>query len=123
MNYEFTDESPFKGITYYRLKQTDFDGRYSYSDPVAVQSVNNKQSSSLIYPNPANDMVRIEADFLNKEDVSVTLINSLGIQVNQVSLKGNISMNLNISHLPSGLYTVFVIQKNHKAGRRILISR
>lgn len=54
-NYEFIDENPFKAITYYRLKQTDFDGRYSYSDPVAVQSVINNNGSSLIYPNPAND--------------------------------------------------------------------
>ncbi|MBI4647218.1 MAG: hypothetical protein HY738_11690 [Bacteroidia bacterium] len=36
LTYHFVDESPFSGISYYRLKQTDYDGAYSYSGVVAV---------------------------------------------------------------------------------------
>lgn len=36
INYGFTDTKPLNGISYYRLKQTDFDSQYSYS---SVQSV------------------------------------------------------------------------------------
>lgn len=35
-NYKLTDTKPVNGINYYRLKQTDFDGAYSYSSVVAV---------------------------------------------------------------------------------------
>ncbi len=34
--YDFSDKSPLSGISYYRLKQVDFDGKYSYSDIAAV---------------------------------------------------------------------------------------
>ena len=34
-----------------------------------------------------------------------------------------ISMNLDISNLPSGIYTIFVTQNNQKAGRRMLVNR
>jgi len=32
LNYQFTDKTPFKGISYYRLKQTDYNGSVSYSE-------------------------------------------------------------------------------------------
>jgi hypothetical protein len=35
-NYQFADQSPAAGLTYYRLKQTDFDGSFEYFAPIAV---------------------------------------------------------------------------------------
>ncbi len=35
--YELMDESPLPGLSYYRLKQVDFDGRFEYSDVLSVQ--------------------------------------------------------------------------------------
>lgn len=40
LNYEYTDEYPYHGISYYRLKQTDFDGKFEYFTPVAVNFLN-----------------------------------------------------------------------------------
>jgi len=48
--YKAIDLEPFVGITYYRIKQVDFNGNYSYSD---IRYVNNMlEPQSLIYPNP-----------------------------------------------------------------------
>ena len=49
--YSMLDESPYSGTSYYRLKQTDYDGQFSYSQLVAV----NLKGLEIItmYPNPA----------------------------------------------------------------------
>jgi len=36
MEYSFIDEEPVTGISYYRLKQTDYDGNHEYFQPIAV---------------------------------------------------------------------------------------
>jgi hypothetical protein len=50
LDYSLNDETPFMGISYYRLKQVDFNGNYTYSEMADVQ-FDAKQSVS-IYPNP-----------------------------------------------------------------------
>jgi hypothetical protein len=53
-SYEFWDEAPFNGVSYYRLKQTDFDGQYEYFGPVAVHLRVQGETAMLVYPNPWN---------------------------------------------------------------------
>ena len=36
LNYSYIDYNPYNGINYYRLKQTDYDGQYSYSEIIAI---------------------------------------------------------------------------------------
>jgi hypothetical protein len=57
IEYNDFDANPYKGISYYRLKQTDFDGNYKYSKIVAInnnQHFNNDINLTFIsYPNPS----------------------------------------------------------------------
>lgn len=39
--YSFMDDEPLEGISYYRLKQTDYDGTMTWSDIVAVRFKDN----------------------------------------------------------------------------------
>ena len=52
INYLWTDENPLNGVSYYRLKQTDFNGNSSYSEVVPVSM--STPASITIYPNPAS---------------------------------------------------------------------
>jgi hypothetical protein len=53
LNYSTLDPEPENGLNYYRLKQTDFDGNYTYSNVVAVENKNSNGLQFNIYPNPS----------------------------------------------------------------------
>jgi len=54
LNYDAIDSSPYSGVSYYRLKQIDFNGDYKYSDVVAVNLDGNAELVFDVYPNPTD---------------------------------------------------------------------
>ncbi|MBQ4478420.1 MAG: chitobiase/beta-hexosaminidase C-terminal domain-containing protein, partial [Bacteroidales bacterium] len=57
-DYSFMVDNNSTAITYYRLRQTDIDGKYEIFAPIAIQCQNNKAATEIsIYPVPANDQV------------------------------------------------------------------
>lgn len=61
-NYALTDTNPFNNISYYRLKQTDYNGNFTYSEIKVVNMVNNETSISVsVFPNPVADFLNIVA--------------------------------------------------------------
>ncbi len=54
LNYTFTDSKPTAGNNYYRLAQTDMDGKKSLSNVVLVKREDSRIRMSVIYPNPVN---------------------------------------------------------------------
>lgn len=57
--YTFIDENPLPGANYYRLRQMDYDGRFSFS---AVRRVMNgrPETAFLLFPSPATDYLQVQ---------------------------------------------------------------
>jgi hypothetical protein len=97
--YRFTDTQPVLGINYYRLRQTDFVGSYSYSDIIAIAS-GHEVPVIAAYPNPAGDVL-----YIAFAPAGGTLYNALGKPILYFNSAVETTA-LDISHLPAGMYWV-----------------
>ncbi|MGB3153664.1 MAG: T9SS type A sorting domain-containing protein, partial [Chitinophagaceae bacterium] len=80
-NYGFFDPNPLQGISYYRLKNIDLDGKFGYSTIVRVNLDKNSKDIR-VYPNPATGgFVSIQTANLAKGNYTVKLFNAGGQQV------------------------------------------
>jgi Secretion system C-terminal sorting domain len=77
MNYSFNDTNYLEGISYYRLKQTDYDGNFEYSSIVSVNCAVEKTERIKVYPNPISNELTIEIEG-NNEPIRFEIINALG---------------------------------------------
>jgi len=55
LEYSITDDRPLNGISYYRLRQTDYNGDKETFAPQSVTCFGSAENGLLIYPNPSND--------------------------------------------------------------------
>lgn len=65
IQYSADDYDPIYGFTYYRLKQTDYNGDFQYYDPVVVECYSDMVDifSFNVYPNPARNDQEIFVSF------------------------------------------------------------
>ena len=104
-SYSFDDNTALpKGVTYYRLKQIDFDGRSTYSEIRAVRSANGTLLLS-VYPNPSRGTTNVAIP-AGIGSVDVTLIDFTGKSLQQWN--GLNTSNLQLTNLKAGMYTLRV---------------
>ena len=118
--YSSSDQTPYSGESYYRLMQTDLDGKQTYS---SVRSVNLGSTTSTItvFPNPATDHVTIAFSVTDKYEVSLINVNGQIIS-SPVLFTGN-NFLLNVSNLKTGVYLIRISHETISETRKIVIKR
>jgi len=126
--YSATDNSPLEGISYYRLKQTDFDGSFEYSDMVAVQIRKFNDVTMHVFPNPVlhNRVNILISDPGAGNRISMMLYDLQGriIEKTDIVADGNeqILYTLNInSSVPAGMYLLVIRTDSYNLTERIII--
>ncbi|MEY3200317.1 MAG: hypothetical protein RJA13_2275, partial [Bacteroidota bacterium] len=98
---------PIRAPRYYQLKQTDFDGAFTYSEMVYVKDCSIADNSLTILPNPASEYVQLSLS--NGKIKSFQVMDSRGQVVAEQSFKDQTSFyDLEISSFQSGVYLVYV---------------
>ena len=107
--YSYTDNTPLQGTNYYRLKQVDEDGSFSYSNVVPVTLQN--ETLITVYPNPVKDILHIKGldGTINYE---AKIMNEKGNVVAATSITKNASYDLNLQNLNKGVYYLNLISSN-----------
>jgi len=121
--YTFKDENPIYGVSWYRLKQIDYDGSFEYHNPVRVE--NNSITTFNLwqnYPNPFNPVTFIKYAVSNEEHITIKVYNILGKEiatlVDEKQAPGFYTVEFNASSYASGTY-IYKMQ----AGETVLIKK
>jgi Secretion system C-terminal sorting domain len=107
-DYTFTDNGPLS-ISYYRLKQNDFDGTSEYSNVVNVANKSGKFKVNALLPNPTKDNLTIQFESNNNETVQMSVMDMTGRVVltqNAQNTEGPNAVVLNLANLSNGMYMV-----------------
>lgn len=78
LSYSTTDKKPYQGVSYYRLRQVDFDGKEKIYGPISVSCTYDGNSIN-VYPNPNNGNFTVEINSPSDiEEASLQLLDVTG---------------------------------------------
>ena len=130
-SYAAKDASPLEGTSYYRLKQTDFNGTYTYSQLIAVDYQETSSGCVLkVYPNPCMggpcNVDLAECDNEESSEMTVELIDASGNKVYsnipERDSKGSFSLSIDkTNNLKPGVYIVRGVSKNEQYNKKMII--
>lgn len=127
-DYVFLDEQPLGGTNYYRLKQVDFNGEFSYSNIVLVEfEVESGTFNVSVFPNPVakgtSFTIRTLKD--NEHQATVTISDLTGRQLVSYTTEGTSGVFEKTIDLQTwtnaSIYIVEMKQGNKRVFRRVLI--
>jgi hypothetical protein len=116
LEYSFADVIPNEGHNYYRLKQTDKDGKTSMEKNVVDLYFGNETIFTL-FPNPAHNVINVNADhkLIGK---FYTIYDNIGKVVKSGKLNAA-NTSIELSNLSSGFY-MFSVGENRKQSFKII---
>ncbi len=126
LNYNWIDNDPYPSITYYRLKQTDFDGKFEYFQIIAI---NSKESGAFeisdLFPNPTTGLVNFTYKGNDDKELLIQIYNPVGVLVKEQlinNLQNNVQNTIKVANLAEGLYFIKFLQEDNQKTSKLLIN-
>lgn len=98
-NYSSVDNEPYNNVSYYRLKQTDFNGKFTYSNVVIANMQDNIVIS--IFPNPTSGIFYIASSIFTVSTLEI--YNVLGEKLYSAKINSE-KTEIDVSNQPKGIY-------------------
>jgi hypothetical protein len=126
-DYSFKIQSPKNGISYYRLKQIDFDGQFEYSKVISVNFKGNSGTIGKLYPNPSKlGMVNLDYRSKKNEEIKVSVFDVTGklmvSQIREIS-NGENKLSFDFSNLNTGIYIVKIGNERNSTHQKLIIEK
>jgi Secretion system C-terminal sorting domain len=122
-NYQLNDIKPYRGTNYYRLKQTDFDASYSYSNIIAVDFYDKIEFS--VFPNPLlkHQSLVIAFDKPYETAIHINIYDVTGKIVLEkvIDISAQTELKLDGIDLPAGIYSVRLNNDYINSTQKIII--
>jgi hypothetical protein len=107
IDYTYIDSYESIENVYYRLKQTDYNGAFSYSAAISANCFSEQNIKLLLYPNPTNSELKCEFYSPFRDNYIVEIINTYGQTVLQKSYELHEDLNFidfDLSNFSEGVY-------------------
>lgn len=112
-DYKATDDNPFPGKNYYKLKQVDLDGKYSFSKVITIAYLESTGIS--ISPNPASNAIRVSLNIgacAGSADLFIHSVSGSLIKRMSVAVSSGAEILIDVSNLASGTYLLSLFCNN-----------
>lgn len=125
IDYMERDYEPFDGVSYYRLKQTDYDGSVSYS-PIVVVQMKKAGTKLVLFPNPTQGdfTVKLDSGTLPKETLLV-IRNANGQEFYSQAILNGEEILIKESDLPNkltpGIYFVVASSDKEMYSQKLIV--
>ncbi|SFC13878.1 Por secretion system C-terminal sorting domain-containing protein [Flexibacter flexilis DSM 6793] len=120
LRYTFADPNPSENTTYYRLKQTDFDGASVYSATVAANCKDNRQLNlATVYPNPSTGVFMLKGFGVQAK---VLVYNALGQCILQKVITNDLA-EIDLSQERAGVYQLHIATESNVTINKLVIER
>ncbi|MBK7945585.1 MAG: T9SS type A sorting domain-containing protein [Flavobacteriales bacterium] len=115
IGYEAYDPSPYSGVSFYKLRQTDSDGARKESDAVQVR-FEGDLGTTYVFPNPAVSVLHVAG--MGEDEAELTLTDATGRVIGRYRKAADTDRTeLPVADLPAGIYTLSIATD---AGREAL---
>lgn len=102
-DYQWIDYQPLSGFNYYRLKQIDQDGQFSFSPIRGIRFLPLWQVS--LYPNPSQEKINISFSQNLNRSIPLVILNQQGQKVRELNISKDVrSHQFIVKDLPAGIY-------------------
>ncbi len=101
-NYSFIDNNTISGELYYRLKQVDYDGTFTYSETISV-TITSDDIIAALFPNPVMDNFTVRFSENIRPNSQLEILSTSGILIKSYDIDIS-SKELDVSFLESGVY-------------------
>lgn len=118
ITYQTIDPMPLTGNAYYRLKQTDYDGKYAYEGYVAVFMELKSGKEILVFPNPAKDFVNVSTPSLLFDRYE---IRSSDGKLIMSEYTGERQFQLSTINWPEGIYRILFFKADIVTGQTAIV--
>lgn len=123
--YSFKDSNPLSGSAYYRIKQTDRDGKFSYSDVIRVSNGEVALKGLRLFPNPSSGKMplTIENGNWSNKKVTITIYNAVGgiVRQEQITFGSDSRAKINVEALQKGSYFITTSINNERQTMQFFI--
>lgn len=107
--YQSVDEHPLNGKNYYRLKQTDKDGHFSYSPIVPVTLAQSIEVN--VYPNPVTQYLSLSVKQDSTSTLTYRLADVNGKMIRQEKIISSTTV-ISLADVSSGIYFLLIERSN-----------